>query len=224
MPPTLHAGAQLERAPGQKYLATLQFAELAPKPPLPRPATLASWRARMPEGFRASIVAPRPAIVSEDGPMRFDEALRAGLSWLREAADAVDAAFIVVPTEAQLTTGQRDRDLMSAYFERIGNGRPLVWAPAGLWEPELAHPFAQKLGVLRAIDPLEEEGPLGATGYARLRAMGGRSRLTDGILVEVSERLLSSVSEDVYVAIESPRSFQDAVRLHQLTVAEDPAV
>ena len=221
-PSRLFAGAQLERAPGPKYLEALRFAEMAPVAPLPRASTLAEWRGRLPDDFRTSIVAPRPAVASREGPMRLDDELEAGLRWLLEAADALRVRAIVVPTDADTTTGQRDRDRIAAYFERIPReGRKVVWAPSGLWEPDLAQPFAARLGIDLAFDPLEDLVPEGEVVYGRLRAIGGRQRFGPDALADVVDKVLESDAREVYVAIASPRSFKEAEKLAQLAAAAE---
>jgi uncharacterized protein YecE (DUF72 family) len=217
--PHLHAGAVLERAPGPRYLARLRFAEVALRAPLPRPATLARWRTGLPEGFVLSLVAPKTSVISARGPLRFDETLETGFAWLRASADAMKADFVVVPTPASLTTGQRDRDLVAAYVERLRAGAParqLVWAPTGLWEPDAAQVFAARLGILCAFDPLEAPVPDGPIVYGRLEAIGGRQRFGDPLLRDVAEVLAASEAADAYVAIASPQSFQQASRLAQI--------
>ncbi len=217
--PHVHAGALLERAPGPRYLARLRFAEVALRAPLPRPATLTRWRAALPEGFVLSLVAPKTSVVSARGPLRFDDALEAGFAWLQASADALKAQFVVVPTPASLTTGQRDRDLLAAYVERLRAHAPtrqIVWAPTGLWEPDAAQVFAKHLGILCAFDPLEAPAPDDPVIYARLEALGGRQRFADPLLRDVSELLDASDAADAYVAIASPQSFQQASRLAQI--------
>lgn len=213
----LYVGAQLERSPGPKYLEALNFAELALQPPLPRAKTLAGWREALPEGFVVSLVAPRPAVASSAGPMRFDEDMRAGLEWLLEAADVLGARAIVVPTEADTTTGQRDRDRLAAYFEHLPReGRLVVWAPTGLWEPEEAARFARRLGIQRAVDPLEDPPSDDEVPYARLRAVGARRRFSQDMLHEALAAVVASEPDEAFIAIESPRSFKEATRLHQI--------
>lgn len=217
---TIHAGAQLDRAPGPKYVEALHFAELALVPPLPRPETLTEWRSRMPEGFVVSLVAPRPAVASSAGAMRMDEELEAGLRWLSDAAAALDARVIVVPTEADTTTGQRDRDRIAAYFDRVrSDARKVVWAPSGLWEADLARPFASKHGIELAFDALEDPVPEVEVVYARLRAIGGRQRFSEGMLEEAVERITEAGASEAFVAIISPRSFKEATRLAQIASA-----
>jgi len=213
----LHPGALLDRPPGPRYCDVLRFAEVAPQPPLPRPGTLDRWRAGTPEDFAFALVAPLSAVTSPRGPMRFDADLESAVGWMLDAATALRALAIVVPTGAQLTTGQRDRDLLAAYFDRIRrDSHQIVWAPTGLWEPETARALAERLGVHCAFDPFETKAPAGAFAYARLRAMGGRLRFSDDMLLGIAADALAHEATDVYVAIESPRSFREASRLHQL--------
>lgn len=220
---SLHAGALLERAPGPKYVEVLQFAELAPRAPVPKASTLASWRDKLPEGFELALVAPRPAVASSKGPMQIDEDLEAGISWLVEAADALRARAIVVVTESELTTGQRDRDRLKAYFDRIPReGRMIVWSAGGLWEPDEAQRFARRLGVTCAYDPLEDEAPDEEILYARLKAVGGRKSFPEGALMDVYERVIATGAAEAYVALESPRSFKEAAKLQQIASGEAP--
>jgi uncharacterized protein YecE (DUF72 family) len=218
--PHVHAGAQLERAPGPRYVARLHFAEIILRAPLPRAATLGRWRTALPEGFALALVAPKTSVVSAKGPLRFDESLEAGFAWLCAAADALAARFVVIPTPASLTTGQRDRDLLAAYVERLRAHAPertIVWSPTGLWEPETAQAFAARLGIVCAFDPLESPAPSVPVAYARLEAIGGRQRFGDPILRDLADILDASEAGDIYLAIASPQSFQQATRLAQIT-------
>jgi hypothetical protein len=220
----IHAGTVVPEPPGPKYLKALGFAEIAPAEPLPRMATIERWRERIPEGFLVSFVIPAAARRSPKGAFRFDDAMRSAFDWAREASDRLGARFVVVPTGAELTTGQRDRDLLAAWIEAFAppEGRDLAWHPTGLWENEIALPVARKLGVVLAFDPLEVDPPEGdRLVYTRLRAMGMRSRFAETALLDVLDALSSSDADDAFVAIDSPRSFKEATRLAQL--AQDEA-
>jgi uncharacterized protein YecE (DUF72 family) len=224
--PHVHAGAQLERAPGPRYVARLRFAEIALRAPLPRAATLHRWRATLPEGFALALVAPKSSVVSAKGPLRFDDALEAGFAWLCDAAEALAAQFVVIPTPASLTTGQRDRELLAAYVERLRARAPertVVWSPTGLWEPDSAQAFAARLGIVCAFDPLESPAPSVPVAYARLAAIGGRQRFSDPILRDLVDILDASDAGDIYVAIASPQSFQQATRLAQIANSSTPS-
>jgi hypothetical protein len=214
----IHAGALIDRAPGPKYLAALHFAEIAPAEPLPRAATLEKWREVLPDGFACSFVVPPAARNSERGAFRFDDAMTAAFDWSVRAADALGARFVVLPTGSEITTGQRDRDLLAAWIERFGSKpeRRIVWHPTGLWDREIAAPFARKLGVILGFDPLGDEPPAEPVLYARLRAIGMRSRFDETMLLDVLDALQSSDADEAWVAIDSVRSFKEAARLAEL--------
>jgi uncharacterized protein YecE (DUF72 family) len=218
----IHAGALLERPPGSKYLEALRFCELAFAGPTPKPATLRKWAADLPDDLVLGLVAPNAARRSDKGPLRFDDAMRAALDATAEAADALRARFVVLPTGSDLTTGQRDRDLVRGWVEQwpAHQGRSLVWHPSGLWDRELAIPFARQLGVIWGFDPLESAPPPGEVLYARLRAIGQRQRFTETLILDLLESLLASGADDAYVSIESERSFREARRLAEIAEAE----
>ncbi len=212
----LHVGATVERPPGPKYVAALGFAELTFPSSWPRRSTLAKWR-RGAGQLQCAVVAPRGVTYGSAGPLRWDEGLEERFAWYLDALDALDA-HAVIPTGSDVTTSPRDRDRLASFLARIPQreGRHIVWAPKGLWSLDLALPFAEKMGVLCAFDPLEDETPTGPVAYARLEALGGRQRFSEGLLYDLLEALVEGGFEEAYVALESDRSFQEAVRLQQL--------
>src|SRR5690606_19832273 len=219
----LYAGALVERPPGPKYVAKLPFCELSFPGALPKPATLHRFGASLPEGFLTSLVVPQSCLRSASGTLRVDEELEARFAWLLEAADALSARFLVISTAADLTPGQRDRDRLSELFARIPRPgrRMLVWDPKGLWEREEIERVAEREGVLAAFDPLEDETPDGDIVYARLRTVGARNRITSGMLTETLARLIDAAPDEAYVAIQSERSFKEAVTLAAIAAGQD---
>ncbi|MCA9610838.1 MAG: hypothetical protein KC619_34820, partial [Myxococcales bacterium] len=187
----IHAGALLERPPGPKYAAALDFAELALPEPRPTDKTIRRWASELPDGVALSLVVPADAVRSPKGPLRFDEAMDGALQATREAAKILGARFAVLTTGADVTTGPRDRALLRAWVERwSGDAVQLVWQPTGLWEPEQAIPYAHELGLLYAFDPLETDRlPTGETVYARLRAVGLRKRFHETLLEEAIDAI-----------------------------------
>src|SRR5690606_7369207 len=143
--------------------------------------------------------------------------------WLCEAADALRVRSLVIPTAADLTPGQRDRDRLSAFFARIPrpDDRTLVWDPKGLWEREDIEDIAEREGILAAFDPLEDEAPPGDVLYARLRTVGARNRITGGMLTEALARLIDAAPDEAFVAIQSERSFKEAVTLAAIAAGQD---
>ena len=220
--PDLFAGCTLPRLPSGKALAAVKFAEFAPRAPLPSLATLARARKQASIWPTLSIVAPRETWLTPRGPLRAGRELDAGIDWLLRAADIVSAFAIVIATGAELTTGERDRELIAAFVERLRtSGRELVFAPRGLWEPEHAEPFAAQLGAIYGYDPLEHDPPEGDVRYARVRPMGARPRLTEGHLTQIAERVMGV--ERGYVAIESEQCVREVKRLTRLLAELDEA-
>ncbi len=216
----LYAGALLDRPPGPKYVAALPFAELTFPGALPKTTTLQRWRESMPEGFECSLVAPKASFWSEKGPLREGRDLDEGVTWLTAAREAMDA-HLVVPTTSALTTSSRDRARLEAFFGRLElpEGRHLIWSPGGLWEAELAHPFAAELDVICAYDPLQDDPPEGEIAYARLAAIGGRRRFGEELLLEALDALTITGSETAYVAIDSPRAVSEATNLLRIAAS-----
>ncbi len=218
--PLLHVGALLDRAPGPKYVSALGFAELGLRAPLPRPATLAQIRKRLPEGFAIALRAPRDAVVSSLGALRVTPELEASLSWLLGAADACSAQAVLFSTPAELTPGARSRDLLAAYVERLPRvpGRHYVWFPGGLWEPHDSHAVAASLGLVCGFDPLESKRPPGPIAYGTLRAMGHRTGFTPAALDDAIDTLVTADTELAFLSIDAERGFDIAKRTRQLVV------
>jgi uncharacterized protein YecE (DUF72 family) len=217
------AGSVLDRPPGNKYTAKLRFAELSLRAPLPRAPTLKRMRYALPEGFVVALRAPKNALVSARGPLRFDAKLEEGLAWLLAAREALAAKLVVLPTPADFTPGQRDRDLLAEFAKRLPRdaGRHWVWAPSGPWEVEDAEKVAATLGLVLAFDPLQQPLPMAKVVYAQLRTIGARQSFSESLLGDVSALLTSETLTESYVAIDAPRSFGDAVRLQKMADADD---
>ena len=212
--PALHIGCLLDRLPGLKLTERLAFFELAPRPPIPKFGTFARFRKDARQGMEVSMVVPRSTWLTSKGPMRPAPELDEGITWILRAADSIGASTIVVPTAAELTPGERDRNLTAAFFERLKpSGKTLVFAPGGLWEPDQGVPFVEKIGAVYGFDPLEHDAPRGAIVYARIRPMGVRARLSEGHLMRAAERLLAADCEHIYVSIASEHGPRDALRM-----------
>jgi uncharacterized protein YecE (DUF72 family) len=215
----LLAGALLERPPGPKYTSELRFAELGPQAPLPKPGTLAKWRQKLPDGFEVALRAPDACWKSPGGPLRPSDELEAGIRWLSEAADALEASIVVISTGAEVTTGARDRERLRAYFARIpqADGRLVVWKSAGLWEPEATQVMARSLGVVGGFDGVDDPVPDTDVVYASLPAAGLRRSFSQAQLLEVLGKLEHSSASRAFVTVESGQSFREARLLQALS-------
>jgi hypothetical protein len=213
----IFAGGTLARLPNPKIAASLRFFEYAPKPPLPTLATLARFGKQLSDRVQCAFVAPRSTWLTSKGALRPGPELDVGLDWISRAADIVRAKVIVLPTAAELSTGERDRALLAAYVERLKpTGRVIVVAPRGLWEAEHGLAFARQAGCVYGFDPLEDDAPEGPLVYGRVRPMGARPRLSEGHLAQIAERLLRANAELSYLAIESEQAPKDARRLAKI--------
>jgi hypothetical protein len=211
----IFAGCTLERLPHAKGGRSPRFFEYAPKGPLPTLATLARVAKQLPKPLACALVCPRSTWLTPKGPLRPGPELTSGLDWIKRVADILSARAIVIATGAELTTGERDRNLLAAFAEQLkSTGRLIVVAPRGLWEAEHGAAFAAQTGTVYGFDPLEDDAPKAAVVYARVRPMGARPRLTEGHLAQIAERLLAVDAETVYVAIESAQAARDAKRMH----------
>jgi hypothetical protein len=210
-------GAVLDAPPDKTYLKRLTFAEVLLAGPLPRPSKLRRWREEAGKAFTYSLVAPPAKLRAEDGSLKLDDTMRAGLEWTRDAALEINARFVVLNTENRLSTGQRDRDHFRAIVGALREGlaADIVWSAGGLWEPEQTAAFAESLDLLVAVDPAEDLVARPETVYARLGAMGNRQRFSDDLLVRCIENL--EPANEAFVAIFARHAVKSSLRLLELS-------
>lgn len=215
----LLAGASVERPPGRKYTGELRFAELGPRDPLPKPATLRRWREQLPDGFELALKAPEACWHPPEGPLRAGEALDAGLRWLSEAVEALEPSVVLIVTGPTVTTGARDRARLRDYFARLPRreGSDLVWRATGLWEPETLQQMARTLAVAGCFDAIDDPVPEGEWVYATLPAEGFRRSFSHAQLLDVLDKLEGSGADRAYVSIDSAQSFREAKLLQALS-------
>ncbi|UJR81779.1 hypothetical protein [Sandaracinus amylolyticus] len=211
-------GAVVERSPGPRYFESLRFAEIAPRRPLPKASVFAKWRAGAPEQARFTLRPPPETWRGTAGPFRDAPNKSEGAQWMARAHDALAADAIVLVTGTDLTPGPRDRERLATWAGHLAGGgkRRIVWQPGGLWDIDEAATFANSLGVVCAFDPLESPAPTGEIAYARVRAIGARSRLGEGLLSAIVESIAASDAATIYLAIESELGFKKARRVSEL--------
>jgi uncharacterized protein YecE (DUF72 family) len=214
-------GALIDRLPSARYAAQLPFAEVALRAPLPRAPTLRQKRAELPAELALSLRAPRSALVSARGPLRFDAELDKRFGWLLQAADALAVRALVLPTPADLTPGARNRELLQALAARLPRpeGRRYVWEPAGAWDPEDAEALAASLDLVLACDPLRAVPPAGDVVYARMQAIGARRSFSPGLIEDLFGRLAEHGADEIYVVFDAQRAVRHAVDLLALSAA-----
>lgn len=217
-----------------RYWRSLAFVEAQTGERMPRPQTLADWRAGAPSEAEFAVLAYRfithgpqdrgfPAAGRALTPSRralcggFRESLEAHEAWLstRAAMEALGARVAVFETPESFQPGpDRLRD-MYRFFKALARGRwSLVWSPRGAgWDANLVDRICADLGLIRAFDPLRERAPARGT-FLYLRPRGPRS----GVLTEDNMSTVrdASAGRPAYVALSHRAAFTDAERLSGL--------
>lgn len=219
-----------------------------------RQSVLKRWRQSVPRASAFGVVAPA-LITHEPGPRGFGPrgwpiaAERKaeigrfrpgahrdqGVTALREACATLDAAVAVFRTGPEFTPSAANRDLMRQFFAEVMPAGSLgdcvrVWHPTGLWDPPVAHAFAEELGIVCAHDPLATD-PTGefAAFYASLEGDDaylvvsglGRSRrhMASDQLEELAE--FAQRHQRAWVVFATNEPFADAIRFGRAASALD---
>src|SRR5690606_16677899 len=175
---------------------------------MPKPATLRSWRKKVPPSFVFSVVLPR--VVGELRPSKeLDEALEQSL----EIARALEARCIVLVTPPSVTPTELNKKRLEALVARIPHDAvTLAWEPRGGWETDQAAALAQKLGLVLVVDPEHDEPPKGPVAYLRLRGLGESTRLGPAALDRVAHALRGRRAGYVVVEAAAPLKVAEGIR------------
>ena len=212
-----------------RYWRELAFVETDTGKGLPRPETLAAWRADVPEGAEASLQADRLITHGPDDrgfPARgrklpktrqihcggFRESLEAHEAWMatKAGAETLGAKIVVFETPASFQPGaDRLRDLYR-FFKKAARGKlAFVWHPRGDWGA-MADKVCADLGLIRAFDPLREPAPKkGAFLYLRPGVARGATIDVD----KMATIAFACEGAPAYVAFSHRAAFYDAKRL-----------
>jgi len=211
-----------------RYWRGLQFVEALTGEHMPRPETLADWRADAPVGAEFAVQAFRfithgpqdrgfPPAGRKLTPSRrgfcggFRDSLEVHEAWLstRAAAEVLGARAVIFETPESFQPGpDRLRDFYR-FFKALPRGRwTCVWSPRGAaWEPELKDRVCADLGLVRAFDPLRERPPeRGAFLYLRPRGpRGGRLSVDNKSTIHAA-----AAGRPAYVVLSHRLAFPDA--------------
>ncbi|MFI5362884.1 MAG: DUF72 domain-containing protein [Elusimicrobiota bacterium] len=214
-----------------RYWRSLSFVEARTGEVMPRPGTLAEWRAGAPAGAEFSVQAYRlithgredrgfPPAGRKLAPSRagvcggFRDSLEVHEAWMstKAAAEALGAKVVVFETPASFQPGpDRLRD-MYRFFKVLARGRfAFVWHPGGRsWTESFADKVCGDLGLIRAFDPLKDRAPeRGAFRYLRPQGPRAGSLSVDN-LSTIREAAREKPS---YLAFSHRDAFRDAQRL-----------
>jgi hypothetical protein len=205
----------VDRLPGPRLTTQMPFCEFAPRMPLPRIPTLTRWFHKRKHDIRVGFVAPRQSFWCERGAMRLDALPPENVKWLSDAAKTLEAAYVLLPTGRDIALGQRDRNRLAEYCTALGesSGRPVVWAPGGLWEHDAAAAQADRMGVGLSVDALEDPFHGTERAYGRLMAVGARARLGEGHLGLAIEAAAQAEAGEIYLSLEDEPVLTRTARL-----------
>lgn len=217
--PRFHVGAVLDRVPSPRYFEGASHLELVLRG-TPRAATAKKMRAGLPSGATLAVQVPTTIVTGPRGALRHDD--ETPVNELLTAIAALAPRFVVLSTGVTLTPAPRDREALTTFAERLRQaGAPqLVWQSGGPWEIEQAVAFAQRIGVIPAIDPFEPVVFEGPVAYARVRAIGVHARLGDGTLARIAEAVLALPAADTFVTLDAGEGPRRAKRLAQILAGE----
>lgn len=219
-----------------------------------RAAVQKRWRQSVPRDRAFGVVAPA-LITHEPGPRGFGprgwpvpaerrievggfrpgELLDHGVAALVDACAALDAAVAVFRTGPEFTPSATNRDRMRHFFAEVVPADRLgdcvrVWHPGGLWDPPVAHAFAQELGIVCALDPLTSDptgefAPFfasleGEDGYFVVSGLGrGRRHMASDQLEDLA--LVAQRYQRAWIVLATNEPFADAIRLGRAVSALD---
>jgi len=204
-----HVGLPFLEGDLERYSEKFDLLELHPMDHgTPKPATLRTWRRKVPPSFVFSVVLPK--VVGELRPSpSLDEAIEQSLAVARD----VEARCLVVTTPATVTPTELNKKRLAALIEKLPDDAvTIAWEPHGIWEPEEAVALAEKLDLVLVVDASREPAPKGAISYFRLRGLGEATRLSPAALDKVAAEL--QPRREAYVIVESrgPAAVAEALR------------
>jgi uncharacterized protein YecE (DUF72 family) len=190
----LYVGQSSLRGALGKYKKRFNLLELRAEPGrTPRTGLLQRWSEEAGENFVFSVMLSRHV-----GQLGKDCA--AAIQLGQDAANALNARWIVVQTDPTVGPSRRSRQRLSELFSRLmGSGRKVAWEPHGVWQDEDALAWTSKIGVHLVRDISRADVVTDPIIYTRLLGLGTAARMSAGALEKAAASLLQA-SEAYVVA------------------------
>jgi uncharacterized protein YecE (DUF72 family) len=190
----LYIGQSNLRGALAKYSSRFNLLELrAQLGRLPRATLLRRWRDEVPSDFVFSVMLSR-----EVG--RFGPNYEAELELALQAADALEAKWMVLQTDPTVGPSQRSRQRLQSLFARmIADGRRIAWEPHGVWQEDEALMWTHDLGVHLVRDIFRGDTVSQDIVYSRMPGIGTASRMSAGALENAADGL--SQTSEAYIVI-----------------------
>ncbi len=195
MPSELHIGSSSLIGALERYAERLDLLEVSSEPKfLPPAKRLRKMRESVPAGFHFSLVLPSALSAL---PSSGSEAL---LAPALEAARTLQASWVLLRT-LPVVTPERAQPQAPARPRRRHGRWPShrLGAPRRV-DPEDSEAFAEEIGVALVRDLGQADAPDSPVVYTRLRALGQQSRISQGAIERIAERLEGA--EEAYVVVE----------------------
>jgi len=182
----------------------------------PDPRTVASWRRRVPAGFRFSVRVHRE--VTHRHKLRATPAARASLARTARVAKTLDALAVLLETPADLRIGRPEVDGLRDLLASAGLSCPVAFEPRGHAHEDLPRALTaamEDLDIAHAVDFSRQEPRTRSTiAYGRLFGPGEHNRweFTDDELLEAQVRAESRKGTHVLYAFHGIRMYKDAAR------------
>lgn len=217
---TVHVGLPSHLGNLARYASHFDLVEVRPvATSIPRLTKLRQWRKDVPPSFVFSVVLP-PILGELRAPSaEQDQALKATL----EAAEALQARCLVIPTPSVVTPTALNKKRLAALLERLPRDAVMIgWEPRGIWSPDEMDQWSRELNVHLVGDVSQGDAPRGAMLYTRLRGIGANTRFSTGVISRVRSAFHDRREVFVVVEAEGPKRIADALRL-PLDHSERPA-
>jgi uncharacterized protein YecE (DUF72 family) len=219
-----------------RYFAALDLVELQDTfYHLPRPSTVARWRAEAPAHFEFVLKAPQlitheptsPTYRRLRRPLSAEERARYGaFKPTAEVAAAWDetlalarllaARVVLFQCPASFDPSPTHVRHLARFFERAArDGLRFAWEPRGAWPDRRIRELCRRLDLIHCVDPFQRAPVWGEPAYFRLHGRGGyRYAYTQADLHELRERVRAQGA--AYVLFNNLSMFEDARRFRGL--------
>jgi uncharacterized protein YecE (DUF72 family) len=222
-----------------RYFAALDLVEVQETfYQLPRPATVARWRAEAPAPFEFVLKAPQlitheptsPTYRRLRRPLSVQERARYGaFKPTAEVAAAWEATLVLARTlgsrvvlfqcPASFDPSPTHVRHLTRFFERAArDGLRFAWEPRGAWSDGRIRELCRRLDLIHCVDPFQRPSVWGEPAYFRLHGRAGyRYAYTREDLQELRDRVRALGA--AYVLFNNLRMFEDARRFRDLLEA-----
>jgi uncharacterized protein YecE (DUF72 family) len=148
-------------------------------------------------------------------------------AWKRtlESARVLGSRVILFQCPARFTPTPENKQNLRAFFREVNRARAtwpvrerltFAWEPRGAWAAEEIRELCEELGLVQAVDPLQQIPATAGLGYFRLHGKTGyRYRYTDDDLKRLLELVRSLPA--CYVLFNNISMLADARRFQELS-------